>query len=78
VPSYGEEIYYINEGEVTVTPNAGSLLYVIHTTDTEPQDGKTYYYISSSKFVEFHSTSFRTTSEYYEAVSAQGTTGTYF
>ena len=80
VPSYGNEIYYIKSGSanLTIAPDSGNLLYVIHTSDATPQSGKTYYYISGSKFVLFASSKFRDTAEYYEQVSAQGTTGTYF
>lgn len=80
VPSYGNEIYYIKAGNanLTIAPDNGNLLYVIHTSDVTPQSGKTYYYISGSKFVLFASSKFRDTAEYYEQVGAQGTTGTYF
>lgn len=80
VPSYADEIYYIKTGSanLTITSDSGNLLYVIHTSDVTPQSGKTYYYISGSKFVLFASTKFRDTAEYYEQVGAQGTTGTYF
>lgn len=80
VPSYANEIYYINSGNanLSIGVNSGNLLFAVPTQDTVPDNTKTYYYISGSKFIRFQNTKFRDGAIYYEEVPAQYTTGTYF
>ena len=79
VPAYNNEIYYINVAGVTnITSDDGELVFYQATNDTEPQSGKTYYYMSSGRFTQLNSTKFRNTSIYYEEVSESYEAGTYF
>ena len=70
VPSYANEIYIINQNRVYYIYTVSSdLTFYKKTNDTEVDENKTYYFISSGKFVALTAKKFVDTTNYYEKIN---------